>query len=58
LIIVLVGTGLSGEHLRVPFLQAIALWALVAASTVTVLQRFTTVYRQSKAAEMTRAEAP
>lgn len=49
LIIVLVGTGLSdfpGYH--VPFVLAIALWVLVAASTITVLQRFTTVYQQSK----------
>ena len=49
LIIVLVGTGLSGQHLQVPYVQAIALWALVAASTVTVVQRFATVYRQSRA---------
>jgi CDP-diacylglycerol--glycerol-3-phosphate 3-phosphatidyltransferase len=50
LIIVLVGTGLSdlpGYH--VPFVLAIALWALVAASTATVAQRFATVYQQSKA---------
>jgi CDP-diacylglycerol--glycerol-3-phosphate 3-phosphatidyltransferase len=48
LIIVLVGTGLSGEHLRVPYVQAIALWLLVGASTLTVGQRLATVYRQSK----------
>jgi CDP-diacylglycerol--glycerol-3-phosphate 3-phosphatidyltransferase len=50
LIIVLVGTGLSdlpGYH--VPFVLAIALWSLVAASTATVAQRFATVYQQSKA---------
>jgi CDP-diacylglycerol--glycerol-3-phosphate 3-phosphatidyltransferase len=50
LIIVLVGTGLSdfpGYH--VPFVLAIALWVLVAASAVTVMQRFATVYQQSKA---------
>jgi CDP-diacylglycerol---glycerol-3-phosphate 3-phosphatidyltransferase len=46
LIIVLVGTGLTG--IGVPFVLAIALWALVAASTITVLQRFATVYRQSQ----------
>ena len=49
LIIVLVGTGLSdwpGYH--VPYVLAIALWLLVAASTVTVAQRFATVYRQSR----------
>lgn len=49
LIIVLVGTGLSGEHIRVPYVQAIALWILVGASTITVYQRLATVYRQSKA---------
>ncbi len=56
LIIVLVGTGLSGDFLHVPFVQAIALWSLVAASTVTVCQRFATVYRQSKAQESVSAE--
>lgn len=50
LIIVLVGTGLSGEHLRVPYVQAIALWIVVGASAITVVQRLTTVYRQSHAA--------
>jgi CDP-diacylglycerol--glycerol-3-phosphate 3-phosphatidyltransferase len=49
LVIALVGTGLSGEHLRVPYVQAIALWALVAASTITVGQRLATVYTQSRA---------
>ena len=49
LIIVLVGTGLSGQHLQVPYVQAIALWVLVGASTITVVQRFVTVYRQSRA---------
>ncbi|MDQ2796116.1 MAG: CDP-alcohol phosphatidyltransferase family protein [Actinomycetota bacterium] len=47
LIIVLVGTGLTG--LGVPFVLAIALWLLVAASTITVYQRFATVHAQSKA---------
>jgi CDP-diacylglycerol---glycerol-3-phosphate 3-phosphatidyltransferase len=47
LIIVLVGTGLTG--LGVPFVLAIALWGLVAASAITVGQRFATVYRQSQA---------
>jgi len=56
LIIVLVGTGLSGAHLRVPYVQAVALWLLVAASTITVYQRFATVYRQSKAQESVAAE--
>jgi CDP-diacylglycerol--glycerol-3-phosphate 3-phosphatidyltransferase len=47
LIIVLVGTGLTG--LGVPYILAIALWVLVALSTSTVIQRFATVYVQSKA---------
>jgi phosphatidylinositol phosphate synthase len=51
LIIVLVGTGLSGQHLQVPYILAIALWVLVGASTITVVQRFATVYRQSRAAQ-------
>lgn len=50
LIIVLVGTGLTGwPGLHVPYVLAIALWVLVAASTLTVAQRFATVWRQSKA---------
>jgi len=48
LIIVLVGTGLTGFPFRVPYVQQAALWILVAASTITVIQRFATVYRQSK----------
>lgn len=48
LIIILVGTGLSGENLRVPYVQAIAVWLLVAASTITVAQRLATVWRQSR----------
>src|SRR5581483_1221255 len=50
LIIVLVGTGLihfPGSH--VPYVLAIALWLLVAASTVTVGLRLATVHAQSKA---------
>jgi CDP-diacylglycerol--glycerol-3-phosphate 3-phosphatidyltransferase len=50
LIIVLVGTGLSGEHLRVPYVQAAALWLLVGASTITVAQRLVAVRRQSRPA--------
>lgn len=53
LIIVLVGTGLSGDHLRVPYVQAIALWVLVAASAITVVQRMVTVWQQSRAEEPT-----
>ncbi len=52
----LVGTGLSGDLLHVPYVQAIALWSLVAASTITVVQRFATVYRQAKAQESVPAE--
>ena len=50
LIIVLVGTGVSGAFLGIPYVQAISLWLLVAASTITVGQRFATVYQQSKLA--------
>jgi CDP-diacylglycerol--glycerol-3-phosphate 3-phosphatidyltransferase len=56
LIVVLVGTGLDG--LGVPFVLAIALWVLVAASTVTVGQRMTTVYRQSRAFPVERPVVP
>ncbi len=48
LIIVLVGTGLSGSPFGVPYVQAGALWVLVAASTITVIQRVATVHRQSR----------
>jgi CDP-diacylglycerol--glycerol-3-phosphate 3-phosphatidyltransferase len=48
LIIVLVGTGLSGEPLRVPYAQAAALWILVVASTVTIGQRMAAVWQQSR----------
>jgi CDP-diacylglycerol---glycerol-3-phosphate 3-phosphatidyltransferase len=49
LIIVLVGTGLAGfPGLHVPYVQAIALWLLVVASTITVGQRFATVWKQSR----------
>lgn len=49
LIIVLTGTGLTGDPFHWPYLQAIALWLLVAASTITVGQRLATVYQQAKA---------
>ena len=48
LIIILVGTGLSGAPLRVPYVQAIAVWVLVGASAITVIQRLATVWRQSR----------
>jgi CDP-diacylglycerol---glycerol-3-phosphate 3-phosphatidyltransferase len=49
LIIVLVGTGLTGPPCNVPYAQALALWILVVASTITVGQRLATVWRQAKA---------
>jgi len=48
LIITLVGTGLSGAPLRVPYVQAVAVWVLVGASAITVIQRLATVWRQSR----------
>lgn len=48
LIIVLTGTGLTGDPFHWPYLQAIALWLLVAASAITVGQRLATVYQQAK----------
>jgi len=54
LVIVLVGTGLTGSPFHVPYVQAIAVWALVAASTITVGQRMATVYRQSRERDAAR----
>jgi CDP-diacylglycerol---glycerol-3-phosphate 3-phosphatidyltransferase len=51
MIIVLVGTGLTGTPFRVPYVQVIALWVLVGASTVTVVQRLVAVYRQAHRAD-------
>jgi CDP-diacylglycerol--glycerol-3-phosphate 3-phosphatidyltransferase len=48
LIIVLVGTGLTGWPFRVPYAQGIALWLLVIASAITVGQRVATVWQQSR----------
>jgi CDP-diacylglycerol--glycerol-3-phosphate 3-phosphatidyltransferase len=48
LIIVLVGTGLTGWPFRVPYVQAGALWLLAAASAITVVQRLATVWQQSR----------
>jgi CDP-diacylglycerol--glycerol-3-phosphate 3-phosphatidyltransferase len=49
LIIVLVGTGLTGfPWLHVPYVLAVALWLLVAASTITVAQRIATVHEQTR----------
>jgi CDP-diacylglycerol--glycerol-3-phosphate 3-phosphatidyltransferase len=56
LIIVLAGTGLAGlPGLHVPYVLAVALWVLVAASTITVAQRLATVYRQSRAQQQVGA---
>lgn len=56
LIIVLVGTGLTGlPGYHVPYVLAIALWLLVAASTITVVQRLATVRAQSKALQAPEA---
>jgi CDP-diacylglycerol--glycerol-3-phosphate 3-phosphatidyltransferase len=56
LIIVLVGTGLTGlPGVHVPFVLAIALWLLVAASTITVIQRLATVWKQSRALSVAEA---
>lgn len=51
LIVVLVGTGLSG--LGVPYVLAGALWLLVAATAVTVVQRILEVRRQAALATAT-----
>jgi CDP-diacylglycerol--glycerol-3-phosphate 3-phosphatidyltransferase len=51
LIIVLVGTGVSGSFLHIRYAQDVSLWFLVAASTVTVAQRIATVWKQSKVLE-------
>jgi CDP-diacylglycerol---glycerol-3-phosphate 3-phosphatidyltransferase len=48
LLIALIPTGLTGWPFHLPYLQAIGLWLLVAASTVTVYQRMSTVYQQSR----------
>jgi CDP-diacylglycerol--glycerol-3-phosphate 3-phosphatidyltransferase len=50
IIIVLVGTGLSGDPFHIPYIQAVALWLLVGLSTVTVGQRLATVYQQARRA--------
>ena len=51
LIIVLVGTFLNGSPLNLPYALAIALWLLVAASAITVVQRLATVYKQAQQRE-------
>lgn len=49
LIVVLVGTGLTGAPVNLPYLQAVSLWVLVAASLITVGQRLVAVRKQSLA---------
>ncbi len=56
LIVILTATGVSG--LGVPFIQAIGLWLLAAATAVTVGQRFFLVYRQAHAPVAETAPAP
>ncbi|TDB84900.1 CDP-alcohol phosphatidyltransferase family protein [Actinomadura sp. KC216] len=46
LIVALVAAGFDG--LGVPFILAVALWALAALSTITIGQRFATVYAQAR----------
>ena len=53
LIIVLVGTGLTGSPFGLQYIQAIALWLLVGASTITVCQRLGTVWRQTHPSDRT-----
>ena len=53
----LVGTGLTGSPFGIPYVQAVALWLLVAASAITIAQRLATVYQQSKARPREAASA-
>jgi CDP-diacylglycerol--glycerol-3-phosphate 3-phosphatidyltransferase len=58
LIVVLVGTGLTGfPGLHLPYVLAIALWLLVAASAITVGQRIATVWQQSRAGQARAGES-
>jgi CDP-diacylglycerol--glycerol-3-phosphate 3-phosphatidyltransferase len=52
LIVFLVATGFSG--LGVPYIQAIGLWLLAAATAITVGQRFVAVYRQAQSPAVER----
>jgi CDP-diacylglycerol--glycerol-3-phosphate 3-phosphatidyltransferase len=58
LVIILVGTGMTGWPMYVPYEQAVAIWLLVAASTVTVGQRFATVWQQARADRPVAAPPP
>ena len=55
LIVILIATGVSG--LGVPYIQAIGLWLLAVATTVTVGQRFVVVHRQAKAVSVSANHA-
>jgi CDP-diacylglycerol--glycerol-3-phosphate 3-phosphatidyltransferase len=55
LILVLVGTGFTG--LGIPYALDVALWVLLAGSTVTVGQRFLAVYRGSRGRRLPGAPA-
>jgi CDP-diacylglycerol--glycerol-3-phosphate 3-phosphatidyltransferase len=57
LIIVLTGTGLAGAPIGLPYVQAIALWALVGLSAITVGQRFLAVHRQAAGRQRADADA-
>ncbi|MFC7572012.1 hypothetical protein ACFQX8_05905 [Klenkia terrae] len=46
LILILVGTGFTG--LGIPYALQVCLWLLLVGSTITVGQRFATVYQQSR----------
>ena len=56
LIVALVAAGLDG--LGVPYVLAVALWALAGLSTITVGQRFATVYVQARDAQVRDTAAP
>jgi CDP-diacylglycerol--glycerol-3-phosphate 3-phosphatidyltransferase len=56
LIVILTATGVSG--LGVPFIQAIGLWLLAAATAITVAQRFWVVYQQAHAPGAAATPAP
>ena len=55
LIVFLIATGVSG--LGVPYIQAIGLWLLAAATAITAGQRFRAVYRQAHALEHDRSNS-
>lgn len=58
LIIILVGVGLTGQPFDLDYVLAIAIWLLVGLSAITIAQRFATVYKQAKAADMAAVTQP